>query len=68
MVWRLAGHQKNIEARRNDARMGDFPDETSEFWMSPGSMPKTEEIRDGLSFTVRGFAEKDGTFTNSDRW
>src|SRR5215470_1523797 len=47
-----------------------YPDETSEFWMSPGI---TDEEKGKIQTTVyrlpcAGFAEKDGTFTNSARW
>jgi formate dehydrogenase major subunit len=47
-----------------------YPDETSEFWKSPGITPvemkniKTEVYR----LPGAGFAEKDGTFVNSARW
>jgi formate dehydrogenase major subunit len=47
-----------------------YPDETSEFWRSPGI--KTEDMK-SINTTVyrlpgAGFAEKDGTFVNSARW
>jgi len=47
-----------------------YPDETSEFWMSPGI---TADEQKKIQTTVyrlpcAGFAEKDGTFTNSARW
>src|SRR5262249_12840902 len=47
-----------------------YPDETSEFWKSPGI---TEDEMKKIQTTVyrlpcAGFAEKDGTFTNSARW
>jgi formate dehydrogenase major subunit len=47
-----------------------YPDETSEFWKAPGTTP--EEMK-GINTTVyrlpcAGFAEKDGSFTNSARW
>jgi formate dehydrogenase major subunit len=47
-----------------------YPDETSEFWRSPGI---TQEEMKKIQTTVyrlpcAGFAEKDGTFTNSARW
>ena len=47
-----------------------YPDETSEFWMSPGI---TKEEMAKIQTTVyrlpgAGFAEKDGTFVNSARW
>lgn len=47
-----------------------YPDETSEFWKSPGISQddmkniKTEVYR----LPGAGFAEKDGTFVNSARW
>jgi formate dehydrogenase major subunit len=47
-----------------------YPDETSEFWMSPGITP--EEMKKIPTEVYRlpgaGFAEKDGTFVNSARW
>jgi len=47
-----------------------YPDETSEFWKSPGI---TKDEMKQIQTTVyrlpcAGFAEKDGTFTNSARW
>src|SRR3989442_271233 len=47
-----------------------YPDETSEFWKSPGI---TQEEMKQIQTTVyrlpcAGFAEKDGSFTNSARW
>src|SRR5204863_4705273 len=47
-----------------------YPDETSEFWKSPGI---TAEEMKRIPTTVyrlpgAGFAEKDGTFVNSARW
>jgi len=47
-----------------------YPDETSEFWKSPGI---TQDEMKKIQTTVyrlpcAGFAEKDGTFTNSARW
>jgi formate dehydrogenase major subunit len=47
-----------------------YPDETSEFWRSPGI---TQEEMKQIQTTVyrlpcAGFAEKDGSFTNSARW
>jgi formate dehydrogenase major subunit len=64
---------KNIEAlkRADWLVVGEiYPDETSEFWMSPGI---TEDDMKKIQTTVyrlpcAGFAEKDGTFTNSARW
>src|SRR5258708_1496943 len=47
-----------------------YPDETSEFWKSPGIT--TDEMKQIQTAVYRlpcaGFAEKDGTFTNSARW
>jgi formate dehydrogenase major subunit len=47
-----------------------YPDETSEFWKSPGVSP--EEMKNIQTEVYRlpgaGFAEKDGTFVNSARW
>src|SRR6267143_1399717 len=47
-----------------------FPEETAEFWQSPGI---TKEDMKQINTTVyrlpgAGFAEKDGTFVNSARW
>jgi formate dehydrogenase major subunit len=65
--------QKNIDALKKAEWLGVceiYPDETSEFWRSPGISPdemkniKTEVYR----FPGAGFAEKDGTFVNSARW
>ncbi len=47
-----------------------YPDETSEFWKSPGIT--SAEMKDIKTEVYRlpgaGFAEKDGTFVNSARW
>ena len=47
-----------------------YPDETSEFWRAPGIT--TEEMKQINTTVYRlpgaGFAEKDGSFTNSARW
>ena len=47
-----------------------YPDETSEFWSSPGITP--EEMKTINTTVYRlpcaGFAEKDGSMTNSARW
>jgi formate dehydrogenase major subunit len=47
-----------------------YPDETSEFWKSPGIT--TDEMKTIPTTVYRlpcaGFAEKDGTFVNSARW
>ncbi len=47
-----------------------YPDETSSFWMAPGT---TADDMKQINTTVyrlpgAGFAEKDGTFVNSARW
>jgi len=47
-----------------------YPDETSEFWKSPGI---SDDERKNIKTEVyrlpgAGFAEKDGTFVNSARW
>ncbi|HWQ35509.1 MAG TPA: formate dehydrogenase-N subunit alpha [Blastocatellia bacterium] len=65
--------QKNIDALRKADWLvvcEIYPDETSEFWRSPGISP--DEMKK-ISTTVyrlpgAGFAEKDGTFVNSARW
>ncbi len=47
-----------------------YPDETSEFWKSPGIT--SDEMKTIQTTVYRlpcaGFAEKDGSFTNSARW
>lgn len=47
-----------------------YPDETSEFWRSPGiSAEEMKQIRTTVyRLPGAGFAEKDGTFVNSARW
>jgi formate dehydrogenase major subunit len=65
--------QKNIEAlkKADFLVVGEiYPDETSEFWNSPGI---TKEEMKSINTTVyrlacAGFAEKDGSMTNSARW
>ncbi|MGZ4894909.1 MAG: formate dehydrogenase-N subunit alpha [Candidatus Angelobacter sp.] len=65
--------QKNIEALKKADWLvvGEiYPDETSEFWRSPGI--SVSDMK-GISTTVyrlpcAGFAEKDGSMTNSSRW
>jgi len=65
--------QKNIDAlkKADFLVVGEiYPDETSEFWKSPGITP--EEMK-SINTTVyrlacAGFAEKDGSMTNSARW
>jgi formate dehydrogenase major subunit len=65
--------QKNIDALKKADWLvvGEiYPDETSEFWKSPGITP--EEMRTINTTVYRlpcaGFAEKDGSMTNSARW
>jgi formate dehydrogenase major subunit len=65
--------QKNINAlKRADWLVvcEVFPDETSEFWRSPGITPdEMKEIKTAVyRLPGAGFAEKDGTFVNSARW
>src|SRR5208282_5715109 len=65
--------RKNIEALKHADWLvvGElYPDETSDFWKSPGI---TEDEMKKINTTVfrlpcAGFAEKDGTFVNSARW
>ncbi len=65
--------QKNIDAlkKADFLVVGEiYPDETSEFWRSPGI---TAEEMKTINTTVyrlpcAGFAEKDGSMTNSARW
>jgi formate dehydrogenase major subunit len=65
--------RKNIEAlkRADWLVVGEiYPDETSEFWRSPGIT--TDDMKNIKTTVYRlpcaGFAEKDGTFVNSARW
>jgi formate dehydrogenase major subunit len=65
--------RKNIDAlkRAEWVVVGEiYPDETSEFWKSPGIT--TDEMKTIQTTVYRlpcaGFAEKDGSFTNSARW
>jgi formate dehydrogenase major subunit len=65
--------QKNIEALKKADWLvvGEiYPDETSEFWKAPGT---TADEMKAINTTVyrlpcAGFAEKDGSMTNSARW
>ena len=65
--------KKNIDALKKAEFLvvGEiYPDETSEFWRSPGI---TQDEMKQIQTTVyrlpcAGFAEKDGSFTNSARW
>jgi formate dehydrogenase major subunit len=65
--------QKNIDALKKAEFLvvGEiYPDETSEFWRSPGIT--TDEMKTINTTVYRlpcaGFAEKDGSMTNSARW
>jgi formate dehydrogenase major subunit len=65
--------QKNIDAlkKADFLVVGEiYPDETSEFWKAPGITP--EEMKTINTTVYRlpcaGFAEKDGSMTNSARW
>ncbi len=65
--------QKNIDALKKADWLvvcEIYPDETSGFWQSPGITP--EELKTINTEVYRlpgaGFAEKDGTMTNSARW
>ena len=65
--------QKNIDALKKADWLvvcEIYPDETSEFWKSPGVT--AEEMKTIPTTVYRlpgaGFAEKDGTFVNSARW
>jgi formate dehydrogenase major subunit len=65
--------RKNIEALKKADWLvvGEiYPDETSEFWKSPGIT--TDDMKNIKTTVYRlpcaGFAEKDGTFVNSARW
>jgi formate dehydrogenase-N alpha subunit len=65
--------QKNIDALKKADWLvvGEiYPDETSEFWKSPGiSQDDMKKIQTTVyRLPCAGFAEKDGTFTNSARW
>ena len=65
--------KKNIDAlkKADFLVVGEiYPDETSEFWRAPGT---TADEMKAIQTTVyrlpcAGFAEKDGSFTNSARW
>jgi formate dehydrogenase major subunit len=65
--------QKNIDALKKAEWLvvcEIYPDETSEFWKSPGVT--ADEMKKINTVVYRlpgaGFAEKDGSFTNSARW
>ncbi len=65
--------KKNIDALKKAdwlAVCDIYPEETSDFWKSPGIT--TDEMKNIKTEVYRlpgaGFAEKDGTFVNSARW
>ncbi len=65
--------QKNIDALKKAEFLvvGEiYPDETSEFWRSPGiSADEMKTIQTTVyRLPCAGFAEKDGSMTNSARW
>ena len=65
--------QKNIDAlkKADFLVVGEiYPDETSEFWKSPGITPEEMKSIDTTVYRLAcaGFAEKDGSMTNSARW
>jgi formate dehydrogenase major subunit len=65
--------QKNIEALKKADWLvvGEiYPDETSEFWKSPGITPADMKNINTTVYRLAcaGFAEKDGSMTNSARW
>jgi len=65
--------KKNIDALKKAEFLvvGEiYPDETSEFWKSPGiSQEEMKQIKTTVyRLPCAGFAEKDGSFTNSARW
>ncbi|MEA2601311.1 MAG: formate dehydrogenase major subunit [Acidobacteriota bacterium] len=65
--------QKNIDAlkKADFLVVGEiYPDETSEFWMAPGiSKDEMKKINTTVyRLPCAGFAEKDGSMTNSSRW
>jgi formate dehydrogenase major subunit len=65
--------QKNIDAlkKADFLVVGEiYPDETSEFWRSPGITPDEMTTINTTVYRLpcAGFAEKDGSMTNSARW
>src|SRR5437016_5451310 len=65
--------QKNIDALKKADWLvvcEIYPDETSEFWKSPGITPDQMKQIPTTVYRLPGasFAEKDGTFVNSARW
>jgi formate dehydrogenase major subunit len=64
---------KNIEALKKADWLvvGEiYPDETSEFWKAPGITPEEQKKINTTVYRLpcAGFAEKDGSMTNSARW
>jgi formate dehydrogenase major subunit len=65
--------QKNIDALKKAKFLvvcDIYPEETSDFWRAPGTTAEeTKAIQTEVyRLPGAGFAEKDGTFTNSARW
>ena len=65
--------QKNIDAlkKADFLVVGEiYPDETSEFWKAPGTTPEEMKTINTTVYRLAcaGFAEKDGSMTNSARW
>jgi formate dehydrogenase major subunit len=65
--------QKNIDALKKAEWLvvcEIYPEETAEFWRSPGITPEeqTKIMTEVYRLPGAGFAEKDGTFVNSARW
>jgi formate dehydrogenase major subunit len=65
--------KKNIDAlkKADFLVVGEiYPNETSEFWRAPGtSMDEMKQIQTTVyNLPCAGFAEKDGSMTNSARW
>jgi len=65
--------QKNIDAlkKADFLVVGEiYADETSEFWKSPGITPEEMKTINTTVYRLAcaGFAEKDGSMTNSARW
>src|SRR5271167_476397 len=65
--------QKNIDAlkKADFLVVGEiYPDETSEFWKSPGITPEEMKTINTTVYRLAcaGFADKDGSMTNSARW
>ena len=65
--------QKNIDALKKAEWLvvGEiYADETSEFWKSPGITPEEMKTINTTVYRLAcaGFAEKDGSMTNSARW